>query len=449
MNKITLPDNITKIIEMLESSGFQAFVVGGAVRDSILGRSVSDYDVCTNATPDEVSNLLDKWYRIIPSGIKHGTITAIDNNISKTSVEITTFRSDGKYSDNRRPDDVFFVSTIDEDLSRRDFTMNAIAYNPKTGFVDLFGGIDDIRVKLVKCVGNPNDRFNEDALRMMRAIRFCAQLNFGLEHNTELGIMKNASLILNVSAERIQTELNKILISNNPLKIETLNEDGLLQYIIPELSRCFGFNQNNPHHIYELGEHTMNTLKNVPDKLHLRLTALLHDIGKFDIDKKDMFGVSHFPKHSIISHDLSLDILKRLKYDNDMIEKVTTLILHHMDEIIPEKKYLKRVLNKLGEEATNDLLIFRMADAKAQHPEEFDLKLEKIHQSFEIIKEIIAEKECFSLKDLAINGDDLKKLGFQEGKIIGDTLKRLMEIVIDNPDKNTKENLIKELEYSD
>jgi tRNA nucleotidyltransferase (CCA-adding enzyme) len=438
MEMIKIPDNVNIILNTLFNNGHQGFIVGGCVRDSLLSHTPKDWDICTNATPQQILEVFSS-FRTIPTGLKHGTITVVvDDNF----FEITTYRIDGDYSDNRRPDNVTFTANLDDDLSRRDFTINAMAYNNYVGLVDLFNGQNDLKCGFIRCVGNANDRFNEDALRMMRAIRFSAQLGFGIVLDTMEAIWRNAKLINNISKERIQQELNKIILSKNPNYIKDLDYSRLLNYIIPELSNCFGFPQNNPHHFYNVGTHIVLSMRQIENNLQLRLTMMLHDIGKPVTKIIDENGIGHFPEHSVISSQMAEKILRNLKYDNFTIEKVSKLILHHMDDIRPNKRVIRRLLNNLGEDDLRNLFKIKNADALAQNLDEYQETKEILDQSEKVLNQIIAEKECFSMKDLAINGDDLKKIGFKEGRELGDILKNLLNLVIENPFLNSKEQLL-------
>jgi tRNA nucleotidyltransferase (CCA-adding enzyme) len=428
------------IIQILYDYSFKAYIVGGVVRDCILGRNPNDWDICTNAKPEDIICIMkQKGFTVIPTGLKHGTITIVVPN-TKECFEITTFRDDGKYSDNRRPDEVKFTNSLIEDLSRRDFTMNAIAYNDEEGLIDPFGGLYDINDKIIRCVGLAEERFNEDSLRMMRAIRFKAQLGFDLDKYTWKAIHNNYKLIENISMERIQQELNKILLSN-PLEIYTLNHFKLLNHISPEFDACFWTNQDNPYHIYSVGKHITHSCGNIETILHLRLTMLLHDIGKPQCKTIDENGRGHFYGHPEISSQLAIDILKKLRYDNYTIMKVRDLVLYHNDDIPDTKKGVRRWLNKIGEEMLKDLLKVKIADAKAQNLEYSLKKIEKTKRIEIILEEILEDKNCFSRKDLAISGSDLIKMGYPQSKDIGEIIDFLLNKVIDNPELNTKEKL--------
>ena len=435
---INTPESVDFILNTLNQNNYQAYIVGGAVRDSLLNRKIKDWDIATDATPDKIQLLFNKT---LPTGLKHGTVTVI---VGKEQHEVTTFRVDGDYSDGRHPDRVVFTDDLMEDMSRRDFTINGMGYNKQMGLVDPFGGLYDIEHKIIRCVGNPNDRFTEDALRMMRAIRFDCQLDFSIESSTLSAIAKNSGLIQKVSAERIQDELNKILVTDRVNKgIYILYSSRLLDYILPELTDCFGVSQNTPYHFTDVGRHTLFTLFNIAPILNLRLTMLLHDIGKASTKTIAENGVEHFYGHQQVSYDKSIEIMKRLRYDNGTIDTVSTLILHHMDEIIPSKRVVRRFLNRLGIDLFLNLLEVKIADYYGQSPEFYKSRHREIMEVGKILDEILNEKEAFSLKDLAVNGDDLIENGFQEGKELGIVLAGLMELVIDDPELNKREILLR------
>jgi tRNA nucleotidyltransferase (CCA-adding enzyme) len=446
--KIKIPYLPKLIIYNLNKMRYKAYVVGGAVRDSLLNRPVKDWDITTNATPDQVKKVIKNAFpnfKILDTGLKHGTVTimmdyAMDNS-NVYSVEITTFRIDGKYSDNRKPDNVSFTDSLYKDLSRRDFTINALAYNDEEGLIDYFGGQQDLFNRIIRCVGNPNERFFEDALRMLRAIRFKSQLNCSLDSDIINSIDKNAHLIQKVSYERIQDEINKILCSDHPEYLLHYTFK-LLSYIIPELLDCFKCDQNNPYHIYTVGVHILHSLKYIEQTLYLRLTMLLHDIGKPSCKTTDENGIDHFYRHSEVSSDMAVDILKKLKYDNLTIMRVRDLILYHDTQIEDSRKAVKRWLNKIGEDIFRDLLKVREADIKAQNADYYQERHDKIERIKIILEDILRTQDCFTKKDLALNGTDLINIGYPEGKEIGLILNYLLEKVLDNPELNTREKLI-------
>lgn len=433
--KINMPEEVKFILNTLSNNGYEAYIVGGCVRDSILNKQPKDWDITTKAKPEEVIKLFDK---VILTGLKHGTVTVVINN---EGYEVTTYRRDGEYEDNRRPKEVKFVSSLKEDLARRDFTINAMAFNEQRGLVDYFHGVRDLQDKIIKTVGVPEERFNEDALRMLRAVRFSAQLDFNIDKNLLVAIKKLAINIKNISKERIREEFNKILI-NNPRKIDILKDCEILELIIPEIKNIYDFNQNNPYHTYDLYDHSIKATEVIEEKLHLRLTMLLHDFGKVKTKTTDEKDISHYYNHSKESVELAKGILKDLKYDNETINKVLILIQYH-DRALKSKLSVKKLLNKIGEEAFLDLIKVQKSDILAQNPiyaKERLLNMISIESKLDLI---IEQNECFSLKDLKINGRDLIELGFNKGKEIGEILNYLLEKVIENPELNNKEQLIK------
>ncbi|OPJ58470.1 CCA tRNA nucleotidyltransferase [Clostridium chromiireducens] len=430
---VNMPRNVEYIIDTLIESGSEAFIVGGCVRDIILNKEPKDWDITTKARPEEVIRLFDK---VILTGLKHGTVTVV---LDRENYEVTTYRTDGEYEDNRHPKEVEFVDSLKEDLARRDFTINAMAYNYKVGLIDYFEGAKDLKNKIIKTVGEPEKRFNEDSLRMLRAVRFSAQLDFNISENVLCSIKKLKNNIKNISRERIRDEFNKILLYN-PRKIDILRECELLEFIIPEFKGTYNFNQNNPYHIHDLYSHTLLSIESIEPSLYLRLTMALHDLGKVISKRIDKKGISHYYGHGKESVRLSKEILKSLKYDNNSIEKILTLIQYH-DCTLKSKLSVKRMLNKIGEELLRDLIKVQRADILAQNPDYRWERLENLAEVEEKLNLIIAQKECFNLKDLKINGGDLISLGFVKGKEIGETLQKLLEIVIEYPELNNQQDL--------
>lgn len=432
---ISMPEEVKFILNTLSNKGYEAYVVGGCVRDSILNKKPKDWDITTKAKPEEVIQLFDK---VILTGLKHGTVTVVINN---EGYEVTTYRADGEYEDNRHPKEVKFVNSLKEDLARRDFSINAMAYNEQKGLVDYFNGAKDLHDKIIKTVGVPEERFNEDALRMLRAVRFSAQLDFNMDKDLIRAIKTLKNNIKNISKERIREEFNKILI-NNPRKIDVLKDCEMLELIIPEIISIYGFNQNNPYHIYDLYNHTLKAIEIIEQKLHLRLTMLFHDFGKTKTKTTDENGISHYYNHSKESVELAKNILKELKYDNNTINKVLMLIEYH-DRTLKSKSSVKKLLNKIGEDLFRDLIKVQKSDILAQNPiyaKERLLNIINIESKLDLILE---QNECFSLKDLNINGNELIELGFNKGKEIGEILNYLLDKVIENPELNNKEQLIK------
>ena len=436
---IILPEKVKTIIEELNKAGYEAYAVGGCVRDSILGRIPNDWDITTNAKPSEVKNI---FKRTVDTGLKHGTVTVL---IGKEGFEVTTYRIDGEYEDSRHPKEVLFTSNLKEDLLRRDFTINAMAYNETDGLVDIFGGMDDIESKTIRCVGNPTERFSEDALRLLRAIRFAAQLGYDIEKETYDAIKELAPTLKNISAERIQAELNKILVSDNPGMLKTAYETGLTAQFIPELDLCFETKQNNPHHCYTVGEHIIKSVEAIePDKT-LRIAMLLHDIAKPLCKKTDEEGIDHFHGHQIKSSEMAVEILRRLKYDNDTIEKTKRLVKYHDERLESGTKYMRRAINRIGEDAFPDIFKIWRADLSAQSDYMREEKLARLQANIADYEEVIKEGDCVSLKSLAVTGRDLIDAGVEPGPKLGEILNNMLTDVLEEPKHNTREYLLSNL----
>ncbi|MBD5453341.1 MAG: CCA tRNA nucleotidyltransferase [Lachnospiraceae bacterium] len=441
--QIQLPQKVRYIIETIQAAGYEAYAVGGCIRDSILGKEPDDWDITTSAAPEEVKKM---FRRTIDTGIQHGTVTVM---MEKESFEVTTYRIDGKYEDSRHPKDVTFTAELKEDLRRRDFTINAMAYNEQNGLIDIFEGIQDIERKMIRCVGNAEERFTEDALRMMRAVRFSAQLGYTIEDETKKAIKKLAPTLQNISAERIQTELVKLLVSEHPDDIRTAYETGITKQILPEFNICMETQQNNPHHCYNVGEHILHTLIFVePDKV-LRLGMLFHDIGKPQTLTIDEKGITHNHGHAAIGEEMTVEILKRLKFDNDTLDKVRKLVRYHDWKIEPNSRNVRRAANKIGEDIFPMLFAVKYADVMAQSDYQREEKLQELKALQEIYKGILEKKECLCLKDLAVSGSDLIAKGMKPGKEIGITLQKLLEDVLENPEHNQKEYLLSLLPLKD
>lgn len=435
--ELNISEGAKRIITRLESAGYTAYIAGGAVRDLIMGNVPHDYDIATNARPVEIKALFKKT---IDTGIAHGTVTVIEN---KTGYEITTFRCDGEYSDSRHPEGVIYVNDTRTDCLRRDFTINAMMYNPKTGVIDYFCGKRDIRQGIIRCVGNAEMRFKEDALRMLRAVRFKAQLGFVLEDKTAQAIKKCAVLIKKVSKERVLEELNKILLSDNPDAIRDLHELGLLKLILPEVERCFGEPQRNKYHIYDVGEHIMHTVSNTPRDLILRWAALLHDTGKPCCSSVDNAGIIHFYGHHRESRRIAVDALYRLHMDSASIKDIAMLVEHHDYRVEATYTAVKRMMAKTGAELFEKLLILQRADNMAKNPKHLPEKLKRINGGLDIYRNVLALKQPYRISDLVVNGKDLMGIGYKQGRDIGDALKALLDEVIIKPELNTRAYLIK------
>jgi tRNA nucleotidyltransferase (CCA-adding enzyme) len=437
--KITIPDKAKYIIDTLKAAGYEAYVVGGCVRDSILGRTPEDWDITTSATPQEVKSL---FKRTIDTGIQHGTVTVMAD---REGFEVTTYRIDGKYEDGRHPKEVTFTPSLEEDLKRRDFTINAMAYNDEEGLVDIFGGISDIEAGIIRCVGTAEERFNEDALRIMRAIRFSAQLGYTIEENTLNAISRVAPNLSRISAERIQVELVKLLVSDHPDYLRIAYKTGITGIILPEFDTAMETPQNHPHHQYNVGEHILHSLLEIPAQKELRIAMLLHDIGKPQTLTVGEDGITHFHGHPAVSQVMAKDILKRLKFDNDTISCVSRLVLYHDygNGVEPDIRFVRHAVNKIGEDIFPRFLMVKRADVLAQSLYMRQKKLDSLKKMSDLYDEICTEKQCVSLKTMAVTGGDLIAAGMKPGKELGEVLDKLLQLVIDNPENNKKDFLIK------
>lgn len=437
--KINIPADANELIHTLQNNGHSAYIVGGCVRDSILGRTPHDYDICTSATPSEMLEIF-KDKKIIETGLQHGTVTVVVNG---EPYECTTFRIDGIYSDNRRPDTVTFTDKLVEDLRRRDFTINAMAYNDEEGLIDPFNGMQDIEYKKIDCVGSAKDRFREDALRILRAIRFAAQLEFTIMPGTDWEIHKQYKNLENISVERINSEFCKIA-SSDDFCVELLLYKDVFSLFIPELKDMFDFPQNNPWHIWDVFGHTIHAVEYCDsDDLVVRLAVFFHDFGKPHSYQDGEDGIRHFKGHGKVSADMTDSIMKRLRFDNETRNNVVELVYYHDATFEVGKKYVKRWLNKIGEKQFRRLLQVKKADNKAQNLElSFD-RIKELSEIEALIDKVLQEDECFSLKDLAVNGKDLIDIGYTEGVSIGITLKCLLDEVIEGRINNKKQVLLK------
>lgn len=435
--ELKIPEKAEIILHTLEEAGYEAYVVGGCVRDSILGRSPDDWDITTSAKPEEVKAL---FRRTVDTGLIHGTVTVM---LDKEGFEVTTYRVDGEYEDGRHPKEVSFTASLEEDLKRRDFTMNAMAYNPKRGLVDLFGGVQDMENRIVRCVGNPMERFTEDALRILRAVRFSAQLGFSIEGETLKAISALAPNLKYVSAERIQVELLKLLVSPHPDYLRTAYEAGITKEILPEFDRCMETEQNTPHHCYTVGEHTLQSLLNIRADKVLRLTMLLHDFGKPSVKRTDENGRDHFKTHGPEGEKMAVSILRRLKMDNDTIRKARSLIKWHDFRPKGDAVSVRKAISMIGEELFPLYLEVQRADILAQSLYKREEKLKRLSSVKALYKEIMDRGECISLKTMALTGRDLIDAGYAPGKELGEILERLLAHVLENPEDNKKEILLK------
>ena len=440
---IKLPKHVKYIIETLEQNGYEAYAVGGCVRDSILGREPNDWDITTSADPYEVKKLFS---HTIDTGLQHGTVTIM---LEHVGYEVTTYRIDGDYEDSRHPKEVTFTKSLEEDLKRRDFTVNAMAYNDRDGLIDLFHGMDDIQKKVIRCVGNAEERFTEDALRIMRAVRFSAQFGYEIEPETKKAIVKLAPNLKNISAERIREELIKLLVSDHPDYIRIAYETGITAQILPELDVCMETKQNTPHHKYTVGEHIIHSLTNVPGDKVLRLAMLMHDIGKPYCITTDETGRDHFKGHAEKSAEMAAVIMHRLKFDNDTLNRVKRLAKYHDWAISlspPIKKATVRsMISRIGEDLFPDLFTIGDADLLAQSDYFKAEKEEKQQLLKEMYREIIEQGDCLSIKNLAVSGNDLIEHGMKPGKELGQVLQKMLEDVLKHPSSNNKEYLLNHL----
>lgn len=436
---IQLPEKVGRIIGTLQEHGYEAYAVGGCIRDSILGREPEDWDITTSAMPEETKALFDKTF---DTGIQHGTITVL---LEKEGFEVTTYRIDGKYEDSRHPKEVTFTRNLREDLLRRDFTINAMAYNETDGLVDIFGGLEDLEAGMIRCVGTAKERFKEDALRILRGVRFAAQLGFDIEEDTRQGMKELAWTLQNISAERIQVELVKMITSKRPEMLREAYELGMTRIVLPEFDQLMTTVQETPHHMYSVGEHTLHAMKNIRADKILRLAMLLHDMGKPALKTVDEAGVAHFKKHALESERIAENVLRRLKFDNDTIRKVTRLVRCHDLRMPATAKSVRRAMNQIGEELFPYYMEVRRADVLAQSMYQREEKIENLDQIEELYHQIVEDGDCVSLKDLAVTGRDLIASGMKPGKKIGEKLEELLKLVIEDPKLNTKEELLKRL----
>ncbi len=437
--QLEIPEGAAWVLQSLRAAGYEAYVVGGCVRDSLLRRVPDDWDITTSARPEEVKGV---FRRTVDTGIQHGTVTVM---VGKEAYEVTTYRVDGDYADGRHPTSVTFTPSLLEDLKRRDFTINAMAYCPEKGLVDEFDGENDLQQGIIRAVGDPVQRFTEDALRMMRAVRFAAQLNAQIEENTAAAIRQLATNLQLVSAERIRTELEKLVVSEHPEKLLDAYRLGLVDVFLPELSGCMCCVQNNPHHCYTVGEHILHSVMAVRRERILRLTMLLHDIGKPEVKTTDEDGIDHFHGHVSRSAELADNILRRLKYDNDTRKKVTTLVAWHDRQLGESRAKVRRNIAELGTELFPLLLEVKRADTAAQADYQRETKLRKIDEWEMLYREILAAGDCLCIRDLAVGGKDLMETGVRPGQQMGQILQNMLEEVLGHPSHNTREWLLNHL----
>lgn len=435
--KIQMPEAANYIIQTLMAHGYEAYIVGGCVRDSILGRTPQDWDITTSATPEQTKAL---FRRTIDTGIEHGTVTIMMDHVG---YEVTTYRVDGKYEDHRRPKEVTFTASLLEDLKRRDFTINAMAYNEQEGLVDIFGGAEDLRRGIIRCVGVPQERFDEDALRILRAVRFAAQLDFEIEAKTRQAIREKAEFLRDISAERIQVELTKLITSDHPERIIDAYELGITAIVLPEFDTMMETPQHTVYHKYDVGRHTVAVMQNIDATPVLRWTALLHDSAKPECRTTDEQGVDHFYGHPKAGKAIARRVLRRMKLDNDTIQRVERLVEWHdfgLDGTVTKKK-LRRALNQMGPDLFDDYAKLRRADMLGQSDYMQEKKQQDYRHLLEMYREIREAQECLLIRDLKLDGKDLIAMGVQPGPDMGKILNDLLQQVLEEPQLNTKEKL--------
>ncbi len=451
-----IPSAVRKILKRIREGGFEAWAVGGCVRDCLLGRVPADWDITTDAKPEQIKKL---FKRTLDTGLQHGTVTVLEyENGEPKGYEVTTYRIDGDYGDGRHPDRVEFTLDLAEDLKRRDFTINAMAFAPGMGLKDLHGGMEDLAAGVIRCVGDARERFSEDALRMMRAIRFAAQLDARIEEKTWEAVKEMAAGIQRVSAERIRVELEKLLMSDHPSYFRLFYKSGLSAYFLPEWEACMRTEQENPHHCYNVGEHILHSLECIdceglkkeageeeyPRALRtLRLTMLLHDIAKPLCKTVDEKGVAHFKGHPERGALMAEEILRRLKYDNDTIRNVKRLVESHEGRFPAQQRALRRAMSAIGAEYFPLYFYLQEADLLAQSSYRREEKLERVRQLRALRLEILAKQQCLSLKDLVVKGTDLAAAGIAPGPEYGRILGEMLSDVLDEPEHNEKEYLLK------
>jgi len=430
-----LPPYVKAVITALESAGYEAYAVGGCVRDALLGLTPGDYDVTTSATPGEVKNTIGGLFRIHDTGLKHGTVTVVSGN---NTVEVTTFRIDGDYTDNRRPDSVRFTRSLKDDLSRRDFTVNAMAYSDKTGIIDLYGGRRDLDNKIIRAVGGAEERFGEDGLRILRALRFAAAFGFSLDNETKAAALKLKNLIKKLSGERIAAELNKLILGEVGGVISEFTD--VFAEFIPEITACKGFEQHSKYHDRDVLTHTLSAVDCAPRDKVTRLALLFHDTGKPQTyEYKD--GAGHFKGHAAVSERIAHETMNRLKYDNDTAYKTRLLVKYHDLPINGGQKSVKRLLNRFGEEMFFRLIDVHIADNEAKAAD-YRCRSDIFREAANTAREIIQNGGCFCLKQLEVNGADVMELGYAGAKI-GEALNCLLQAVISEKCPNEKDALIK------
>ena len=433
---IRIPEQVSTILAKLQESGYEAYIVGGCVRDALLGREPNDWDITTSALPMDVKRI---FVKTVDTGLQHGTVTVLAGG---KGYEVTTYRVDGVYEDGRHPKAVTFTPSLREDLQRRDFTINAMAYREPGVLVDLFGGQKDLADGVIRAVGDPVQRFSEDALRILRAIRFSAQLGYRIEDETLRAASELAVNLRRISAERIRVELEKTITSDHPALLRTAHEAGITAMFLPEFDQCMETRQNNPHHCYTVGEHILKSMELIRNDRILRLTMLLHDVGKPACLTTDEQGIDHFYGHQEVSASMAQAILKRLKYDNDTIRKVVKLVRYHDMQIRLTAPAVRKAVVKIGEDLFPLFLEVKQADLLAQSTYQREDKQEILDEVKRLYAEIIGHGDCLNLKHLAVNGSDLVRMGVRPGREVGDILARMLNDVLDVPSHNDKDYLL-------
>ena len=433
---IRIPEQVSTILAKLQESGYEAYIVGGCVRDALLGREPNDWDITTSALPMDVKRI---FVKTVDTGLQHGTVTVLAGG---KGYEVTTYRVDGVYEDGRHPKAVTFTPSLREDLQRRDFTINAMAYREPGILVDLFGGQKDLADGVIRAVGDPVQRFSEDALRILRAIRFSAQLGYRIEDETLRAASELAVNLRKISAERIRVELEKTITSDHPALLRTAYEAGITAMFLPEFDQCMETRQNNPHHCYTVGEHILKSMELIRNDRILRLTMLLHDVGKPACLTTDEQGIDHFYGHQEVSASMAQAILKRLKYDNDTIRKVVKLVRCHDMQIRLTAPAVRKAVVKIGEDLFPLFLEVKQADLLAQSTYQREDKQEILDEVKRLYAQIIDRGDCLNLKHLAVNGSDLVRMGVRPGREVGDILARMLNDVLDVPSHNDKDYLL-------
>lgn len=445
---IQLPEKVAYVLKELQAYGYEAYAVGGCVRDALLGREPEDWDITTSAKPEQVKAV---FRRTIDTGIQHGTVTVM---LGREGFEVTTYRIDGEYEDSRHPAEVQFTGDLIEDLKRRDFTINAMAYNEEDGMVDAFDGIGDLQRGVIRCVGNPEERFSEDALRMLRAVRFAGQLDFEIEEETKQAIKKLSTNLEKISAERIRVELDKLLCSKRPDHLLTAMDLGITKVVFSEFDEMMATSQNHPHHQYSVGMHTLKAIEHVHEQVEMQKldkktlsilswTALLHDVGKPSTKTVGEDGIEHFYDHVPVGKKMAQEILKRFRWDNNMINTVCRLIQYHDVTFSEKKGKMRRLLGTIGMEYMPKLFIMIKADILSQSMYMREEKLEALQKAKKLYQEIKEAKDPVTVKMLDINGIDLQEAGFPKGKLLGQILNGLLETVMESPELNQKDTLLK------